>query len=284
MISRRSFIKSAAALTGSFFLKVVPWRSQGAEAVASEGREHLDGVGLNFFTPLQRTALGQLCDDVYPGAAKLGSVIYIETLLSAFDSDPPKIYAGGPFSGRGAAPQSSEVTINHFESFMPLNRYQEAAWRLYLYGESGISGGSPNKKILGPKQGLREIFYKGVEATSRMIPESGLVTKPTSVSTLFGLLDAECRTALRNLTLESCFAAPEYGGNRGLEGWKSIHYRGDVAPYGYSHFDESTQSYSEDPLLPVSKADPGPDLDPMTTGAQLFFNLVTRFTHGKKFY
>ena len=33
---------------------------------------------------------------------------------------------------------------------------------------------------------------------------------------------------------EGLYAAPEYGGNRGLAGWRSIGYLGDVQPRGYS--------------------------------------------------
>ena len=36
----------------------------------------------------------------HPGAAALGAVDYIDGLLGAFASDPPRIFAGGPFSGR----------------------------------------------------------------------------------------------------------------------------------------------------------------------------------------
>ena len=41
----------------------------------------------------------------HPGATALGVADYVDGLLGAFTFDPPRVYAGGPFSGRfgGAA-------------------------------------------------------------------------------------------------------------------------------------------------------------------------------------
>src|SRR5438045_8534318 len=58
-----------------------------------------------FFTDGERRALAALADailppDDTPGGAALGAVEYVERLLTVFDSDPPALYAGGPYSGR----------------------------------------------------------------------------------------------------------------------------------------------------------------------------------------
>ncbi len=37
--------------------------------------------------------------------------------------------------------------------------------------------------------------------------------------------------------MESYLAAPEYGGNKDLKGWKRTGYQGDVMPLGYSFWD-----------------------------------------------
>src|SRR3954465_6729512 len=60
--------------------------------------------------------------DGHPGAGALGVVDYIDGLLDAFAVDPPRIFAGGPSSGRfgGAAA---------YEPFLPLTRLQQIAWR-----------------------------------------------------------------------------------------------------------------------------------------------------------
>lgn len=238
---------------------------------------------LDFFTPLERIALGDLCDTIFQDATQLGVVQYIETLLTAFDSDPPKIYAGGPYSGRGQDPSSTDTSLNRFQDFIPLNRYQEAAWRLYLYGDSGVSGGTPNARLVGAKRGLRDIISQGVQQTALKIPESGLVVKPVSPFVLFSFLDPECKEAIRNLTVEACFSAPEYGGNLNQAGWKLANYRGDVAPYGYSHYDEQSGTYLEDANEPVSGPDPSADPVPLSFGTRIMFNVISKFT-GKVFY
>src|SRR5215470_9742246 len=38
--------------------------------------------------------------DAHPGGAALGVADYVDNLLGAFTFDPPRIFAGGPFSGR----------------------------------------------------------------------------------------------------------------------------------------------------------------------------------------
>jgi hypothetical protein len=64
-------------------------------------------------------------------------------------------------------------------------------------------------------------------------------------------------------TLEGCFAAPEYGGNRGLGGWKMIGLEGDDQPLGYSIFSRAENTYHERPDHPMSTPNPD-EIDPMT--------------------
>ena len=287
-LNRRNFLKTVAA-SGSYVLLL---EQHLANAVTHPGSHSSLNSSyesdLGFFTPLQRLTLGRLCDSVVPGVADLGAVRYIETLLTAFDSNPPKIFAGGPFSGRGAGGKAGGDTSNQFENFIPLNRYQEAAWRLYLYGSDAIPGGAPNFKLNSAEDinqdGLRDILLEGVGSSALLMPESGMTTKPTPISTVFSLLSSECRDAIETLTIEACLCAPEYGGNKDMKGWKWVHYAGDRAPYGFSHFDETTESYQEDPLEPVSKSDPGKDTDPLTLGPKLIFRIIAAFTNGRTFY
>src|SRR2546423_319408 len=58
-----------------------------------------------------------------PGAVEAGALNYIELTLSAFDVDPPRIWARGPWRGTGGDP------TNHYLSFTPLARIEEIAWR-----------------------------------------------------------------------------------------------------------------------------------------------------------
>src|SRR5437667_2559236 len=66
----------------------------------------------------------------HPGAAALGAVDYIDTLLGAFLFDPPRIFAGGPFSGRRGGDAS-------FAAFLPLRPLEELAWRTRVEGSQG---------------------------------------------------------------------------------------------------------------------------------------------------
>jgi hypothetical protein len=47
-----------------------------------------------FFTHRQRDAVAAALDAAVPGASDLGGVDYVENLLTAFDHDPPRIWAG----------------------------------------------------------------------------------------------------------------------------------------------------------------------------------------------
>ncbi len=48
-------------------------------------------------------------------------------------------------------------------------------------------------------------------------------------------------------TIEGLYASPEYGGNRGLAGWKDIAFPGDIQPRGYTP-DEVERSDGHDPV------------------------------------
>jgi len=48
-------------------------------------------------------------------------------------------------------------------------------------------------------------------------------------------------------TIEGLYSVPEYGGNRGLAGWRDISYPGDSQPAGYSPA-QVTDSDGPDPV------------------------------------
>jgi hypothetical protein len=64
------------------------------------------GSAMRFLSLAQRRILAAACarlvpaDDYGPGAVEAGAVDYIEGLLGAFLIYPPRIWAGGTFSGR----------------------------------------------------------------------------------------------------------------------------------------------------------------------------------------
>src|SRR5215831_959733 len=97
LLSRRQFLRAAAVVLGALAL---PYSRAERAWARAKGR---------FFTRSERATLEALCDriippDDTPGAAALGAGRYIEIMLTAFDRGTPRIYAGGPFSGRTPFP------------------------------------------------------------------------------------------------------------------------------------------------------------------------------------
>src|SRR5439155_1481420 len=107
----------------------------------------------------------------------------------------------------------------------------------------------------GPLTGLRAIYRQSlrrVDKTARAMHGKAFVRlEPAEQDAVFALLDsgpASVRFApdprrgvtfidlLVEHTLEGCFAAPEYGGNRRLGGWRMLGIEGDDQPLGYSIF------------------------------------------------
>jgi Gluconate 2-dehydrogenase subunit 3 len=177
----------------------------------------------HFLSDGQRRILQAACSRLVPAddetdAAGIGAADYIDGLLGAFLVDPPRIWAGGPFSGRFGGSAS-------FASFHRLAPEDELAWRTRIEGSRGI----PERERLGPVPGLQEQYTEGLAALGEDFPTLAAERQ-----------DARLRSAGPFLNLlyehvcEGLYAAPEYGGNRDLMGWHSIGYLGDVQPRGYS--------------------------------------------------
>lgn len=243
-----------------------------------------------FLTATEKSTLRALCDrlipaDVQPGAAAARAENAIDAFLAAFMTDPPLIYAGGPYSDRGGA------LSNDFERFIPLDAYESLAWRLVIEG----SQGNPEYEFNGPVRGLQDIYREGLAyldqranqlATGILPAAIGDVLRDqlgeTPLSAVLELVDqlngdegfAQLPALLRDVivldssdpqvqalidvafpgTLEGFYGAPEYGGNKDLVGWTSTAWTGDVQPRGYTdsqviHHDQPTPL---DALLPPS--------------------------------
>jgi gluconate 2-dehydrogenase gamma chain len=138
-----------------------------------------------------------------PGAAAAGVGDYIDGLLDAFAVDPPRIYAGGNSSGRrGGGPG--------FATFTPLSRIEEIAWR---------------QRVASWQAAYREgLAALGSDFASAPLEEQDVRLEAAGefVSTLY------------EHTCEGMYAAPEYGGNRDLAGWRLASWPGDVAPTGWT--------------------------------------------------
>jgi hypothetical protein len=156
--------------------------------------------------------------DGHPGAAALGVADYVDGLLGAFTVDPPRIWAGGPYSGRAGGDAS-------FEEFLPLSPVETVAWRTRIEGSQGI----PERERNGPVVGWQQLYRDGVAALGA---DFCAVDGDEQDARLKRLPDL--RALMYEHACEGSYGAPEYGGNRGLKGWRAIQYEGDVQPRGYT--------------------------------------------------
>ena len=157
--------------------------------------------------------------DGHPGATALGVADYIDGLLGAFLVDPPRIYAGGPFSGRFGGDAG-------FGRFLPLSRLEELAWRTRIEGSRGIAERETN----GPVVGLQQRYAEGIAALGGADFASADPAEQDRRLEAVG----EFRDLLYEHACEGAYGAPEYGGNRDRRGWDAIGFPGDVQPRGYT--------------------------------------------------
>jgi Gluconate 2-dehydrogenase subunit 3 len=154
----------------------------------------------------------------HPGAAALGTVDYIDGLLGAFLFDPPRIFAGGPFSGRRGGEAS-------FAQFLRLRPLEELAWRTRIEG----SQGRREREFNGPVRGWQELYRDGIDALGGDFEEVDGAEQDRRLAAA-----REFRTLLYGHANEACYGAPEYGGNREGRGWAAIGFPGDAQPRGYT--------------------------------------------------
>lgn len=174
--------------------------------------------------PHQRAVLAAALDrlvppvDGHPGAAAIGAVDYVDALLGAFDEDPPRVFAGGPFSGRAGGDAA-------FARFTPLTPVEELAWRIRIEGSRGM----PEREFNGPVTGWQEEYRAGLAALGEDFPALGPADQDARLAA-----DPAFAALLYRHACEGCYGAPEYGGNRDGRGWAAIGFPGDVQPRGWT--------------------------------------------------
>jgi hypothetical protein len=157
-------------------------------------------------------------DEGAPGARAAGAADYVDGLLGAFLVDPPRIWAGGPFSGRlGGEPG--------FEHFLELGAVEELAWRTRIEG----SQGRPEREFNGPVVGLQERYAAGIEALGADFAEVDGEEQDRRLAA-----DPAFQRLLYVHACEGTYGDPVYGGNHGTAGWQSIRFLGDVQPRGWT--------------------------------------------------
>jgi len=170
-------------------------------------------------------------DEGAPGASAAGVVDYVDTLLGAFTFDPPRIFAGGPFSGRWRGEAS-------FDRWLPLGPMEELAWRTRIEG----SQGQPEREFNGPVVGLQQRYRDGLGALGRDFVD---VTPEEQDRRLD--LDRSFKRLLYEHACEAMYGDPVYGGNRAYAGWDSIGWIGDIQPRGYTDEEVSGRAKTEIP-------------------------------------
>lgn len=183
-----------------------------------------------FLSAEQLATLGAVVDRVVPaedgspGALEAGAHESIDALLAAFRTDPPRIYAGGPFSDRAGS------RVNHFERFLPLDAYEARAWKAKV-------------------RRFQRVYTEGLDALAASTPGFATLPGPARDLVLQGSQDPAV-TAMMGLAVSHAFegtwGAPEYGGNRDTLGWQAIGFEGDRQPRGYT--DEEVLAPPLEPL------------------------------------
>jgi len=179
--------------------------------------------GGGFFTADEHAVIAAACDrlipptDGHPGGRALGCADYIDGLLDAFAVDPPRIWAGGPFSGRAGGEAA-------FARFLPLTRVEELAWRTRIEGSQGRA----EREFNGPVRGWQAAYREGLAALGTDFAALDITAQDARLADV-----SEFRALLYQHACEGAYGAPEYGGNRDLAGWRAIGYPGDVQPRGF---------------------------------------------------
>jgi gluconate 2-dehydrogenase gamma chain len=158
----------------------------------------------------------------HPGAREAGVTGYIDLMLGALDAldrdedPPPMIFAGGARSS--------------VRSFVRLDPVARIAWR-------------------GRLADWRERYTRGIALVDSMAGGDFTAVSAEEQDTILAKQEVSEFTSLMfEHTIEGMYAGPEYGGNRGLAGWKDIGFPGDVQPEGYSA-QEVERSDGYDPVL-----------------------------------
>jgi Gluconate 2-dehydrogenase subunit 3 len=173
----------------------------------------------------------------HPGAREADVTGYIDTMLGALSvldasetsgsqaagTPVPVIFAGGPWSNRHTSGPDLMA------SFIALDPVARIAWRQRLAG-------------------WQRQYASGIATVDKLAGGDFTKVSPADQDKILASSKAGTfLTLLYEHTIEGMYAVPEYGGNRGLVGWKDISYPGDSQPRGYTS-EEVERSDGHDPV------------------------------------
>lgn len=172
----------------------------------------------------------------HPGAREADVTSYITTMLGALSYAPAEVFAGGPFSGRAGGGRDDMA------GFLAVDAQRERTWRLRL-------------------SAMAEAYRQGVAALDDRAGKGGFLAlddagRDRVLATNFkvaALPDgfSGFTDMLLAHSIEGMYSVPEYGGNRGLVGWRDIGFPGDVQPRGFTA-KEVSSALSSEPYTPTA--------------------------------
>ncbi len=295
MLRRRTVLKWMGASGAVFTLPFMQGCSDGSDAGA--GKHSVASV--HFFTPLQRATIEAIARTLIPedatvGAIESGAAEYIDRYLSAFSSDPPDIFRGGPFSGREPYPDavtgaaSSHFPENNFLQVLPMSRMQELAFRREFFGSEAIANGSVNLPLVENWPGIHALYGQAIlqldaAASSAGVGQFSALSEAQQLQA-FDQTDERFRSLFISHLAEGMFGAPEYGGNSDLITWHDYHYDGDSQPLGHTLFDSVTQTLYDRPDAPNQTIDEDAFEDPMSEAVLQLVNAIALGQGGTRFF
>ncbi len=165
----------------------------------------------------------------HPGARVAGVTGYIDVMLASLGTldgsgtATPMIFAGGPWSNRHT---HGPDLMNSFARLDPVARI---AWRKRLAA-------------------WQQQYTRGIATLDKLAGGDFTKVTPADQDKILAGQDISAFASLMfEHTIEGMYASPEYGGNRGLAGWKEIGFPGDIQPRGYTG-DEVERSDGRDPV------------------------------------
>ena len=211
-LSRRGFLAGASLLP---LLGLVPGLLDAARAAGTAS-------SYRFFSAHQAAVLDAATrrlvpgpdDDPleagHPGAAEAHALRYIDIMLSAFDTSPPKLFAGGPWSDRhGDGP-------DYLATFVEPDTAQTLAWKQRI--------ADLQKQYAAGVVLLDQQAGGDFTSIAALQQDQVLASQPA----------ADFTALLFGHTIEGMYSIPEYGGNAAQVGWIEIGYPGDSQPRGYT--------------------------------------------------
>jgi hypothetical protein len=204
-LTRRGFIVGATTLP---VVLAAPRRGWAASAPPFSFLTAHEGAVVEAATA--RLIPGPLDDPLevgHPGAREAGVVHYVDALLSAFAVEPPRLFAGGPASGRHGG-------VDGFSTFQPLSALQDRHWRATIAE-------------------WQARYRAGVVALDAATGGDFTAAPPGTQDDALAQDATGFRELLFDHAIEGWLGDPVYGGNAGSTGWTEVAFPGDACPDGY---------------------------------------------------